>query len=61
MSRIHRRQRVVEHDYPRTGDDRPSQGEALALATRKRETAITDGATKPTCTGGPRCRQLPPR
>ena len=43
---VERRQRVVEHEDPGPADDRPGQGEALALAAGQRQALLADAGVE---------------
>ena len=42
LGRVDRRRGVVEDQHPRVGEDRPGDGDALALAARQREAPLAD-------------------
>ena len=44
---VERRQRVVEHEHPRTPQHRAGQGEALPLATGQRQPLLADAGVQP--------------
>ena len=46
-ARVDRRCRVVEHQDPRVGEDRPRDRDALPLPARQREAALADHGVEP--------------